>query len=241
MGIKDTILIVCLLIICLVSFVQKGMTAMSMFGTTGLVLIPTANILPDGKLALGISYTDEKYGKYSSRHTAQIASYATLGYLPFLEVSLRVTKYPNLPWSENYRSAVERMASVKLQVFREKRFFPSVVLGVNDLYGKSIQYNAQYFVISKLVNPPLLKHIGIHIGYAPNPIKSKRIYNYSLQGIFAGLETQLYKSISAMLEYDSKKFNIGLRIAPLADFIYINVVALGLNHISGNINISFDL
>jgi len=157
---------------------------MSMFGTTGLVFIPTAYILPDGELALGISYTDEHYGQYTHYPSDQIVYYATLAYLPFLEVSLRATQYPNFAWSKNYDSAIERMASVKLQLLKEKQYSPSIVLGVHDLYGKSIQYNAQYIVASKSINLPLIKTVGLHIGHAPNPIKSDRIIDYSIKGFF---------------------------------------------------------
>jgi len=213
---------------------------MSMIGTTGLVLIPTANIISDGKLALGAAaYTDTKYGSYSPKYNRVF--FATIGYLPFLEVSLRATKFPGLEWSKTYSSATERMASVKLQVIKENGYFPSIVIGIHDLYGKSIHFNAQYVVVSKSIHLPLIGSFGIHIGDALNPIKSKKIYNYSMKGMFTGIEKDLCKYLTAMLEYDTYKYNAGLRINPFGDRIYIDVDLLGMNRISGAMNISIDL
>jgi hypothetical protein len=62
-----------------------------------------------------------------------------------------------------------------------------------------------------------------------------------MKGAFGGIEKALCKYLSAMLEYDSRKYNIGLRIAPLGDRRCINIVILGMNRISGGINISTDL
>jgi hypothetical protein len=216
------------------------MASTSMIGTTGLILIPTAHIITDGKLALGLaSYTEAKYASYNFDYV--YVYYATIGYLPFLELSLRATKFPGLEWSKTYSSGTERMASVKLQVLKENVYFPSVVLGIHDLYGKSVQFNAQYIVISKSMQIPLIGTMGIHIGDALNPIKSKRIYNYSMKGIFAGIEKDLCKYVTAMLEYDTHKYNLGLRIAPLGNRIYIDVAVLGFKRISGGMNISVDL
>jgi hypothetical protein len=220
--------------------VQQGMANISMVGTTGLVTIPTARIIPDGKLALGVSYTDAKYSFYGPKYN-QIAYYATAGYLPFLEVSLRATEFPDLAWSDAYSSGIERMASVKLQVMKENRYFPSVVIGIHDIYGVSRKFNAQYIVASKSINFHLLGPIDIHIGHAPNPIKSKEIKDYSINGAFGGIEKALCKYLTAMIEYDSRKYNVGLKIAPLGDRICIYIVILGMNRISGGINISTDL
>jgi hypothetical protein len=143
---------------------------MSMVGTTGLICIPTAHIIPDGKLALGVTYTDAQYSLFGPKY-AQVAYYATMGYLPFLEVSLRATEFPDFVQSKTYRSAIDRMASVKLQVMKENHYFPSVVLGVHDISGGALKFNAQYIVVSKSIDFPLLGSIGIHIGHAPNPIK----------------------------------------------------------------------
>lgn len=213
---------------------------MSMVGTTGLVSIPTARIIPDGKLALGVSYTDAKYSFYGPKY-AQIAYYATAGYLPFLEVSLRATEFPDLAWSEAYRSGIERMASVKLQVIKENRYFPSVVLGIHDIYGDSIKFNAQYIVMSKSIDFPLIGSMDIHIGHAPNPIKSSKIMDYSIKGAFGGIEKVLCPYLTAMMEYDSRKYNIGLKIIPLGDRVYIDVAILGMNRVSGGISFSVDL
>ena len=61
---------------------QPGIAAMSIVGTTGLVGIPTARVMPDGKVAFGIGYTDSEYSLYGPKY-AQVAYYVTVGYLSF--------------------------------------------------------------------------------------------------------------------------------------------------------------
>jgi len=221
---------------------QQAIASMSMFGTTGLISIPTAYILPDGKIAFGTSYTNEHYGRYSHYSNVQLAYYVALAYLPFLELNLTATQYPNFAWSDTYTSAVDRMASIKLLLLKEKQYLPSIAIGVLDLYGKAMEYNAQYIVVSKSIALPLTGAVSFHFGYAPNPIKSDRIDDYSIKGGFAGLEVPFFDAIlSIMLEYDSQKYNAGLRIIPINDWICIDLIMLGLKYLSGNISFSFDL
>jgi len=211
-----------------------------MVGTTGLICIPTAQVIPNGKIAVGMAYTDAEYSRYGPDYS-QIAYYATIGYLPFLEASLRVTEFPNLG-RLNYHSQKDRMVSVKLRVIDESHYIPSLVLGIHDIFGnRSIIYNAQYFVISKMIKFPLIGSMRIHTGYSPNPIKSNKIKSYSMKGAFAGIEKELSKYLTVILEYDTQKYNAGLKIAPLGDRVNIDIVLLGFDRISGGMNVSFDL
>jgi hypothetical protein len=241
-AIKNILSLICFsLLVVFILSVPQGMASMSMVGTTGLVCIPTAQVIPDGKVAFGVAYTDAKYS-YRGPESAQIAYYATVGYLPFLEVSLRLSQFPDyLELKTNYGSAKDRMASAKLRIMKENRYFPSIVLGIHDIYGDAVKFNAQYIVASKSINFPLLGLMYIHTGYAPNPIKFKKIMHYSMEGAFAGIEKVLCPYLTATLEYDSRKFNIGLKIVPLGDRVYINIAVLGMNRISGGVSFSADL
>ena len=215
---------------------------MSMVGTTGLVCIPTAQVIPNGKMTLGMAYTDAKYSRHSPEHK-QIAYFATFGYLPFLEIGLRLTQFPDFIEPKAYGSAKDRMVSAKLRVIKESYLIPSLVLGVHDLYGNAVKFNAQYLVMSKSTDLPILGPMGIHVGYSSNIIKYNKVrnYNYSMEGAFAGIEKVFCKYLTAMLEYDTQKYNFGLKISPLGDKIYIDVAILGLDRISGGMNFSFNL
>lgn len=216
------------------------MASMSMVGTTGLVCIPTAQVMPNGEIALGMAYTDPKYS-YHGPESFQIVYCASVGYLPFLELGFRITQFPGFLEPKAYGSAKDRMFSAKLRIINESRYLPSLVLGVHDLYGHAVNFNAQYAVISKSIKVPLVGKAGFHIGYSPNPIKHHEINNYSMEGAFAGIEKALCKYVILMLEYDTQKYNLGLRIEPFDDKIHIDVSMLGLSRISGGMNISFGL
>ena len=220
-------------------FIQQGMASMSMVGTTGLVCIPTAQVIPNGKMTLGMAYTDAKYSDYIPGYK-QIAYFATFGYLPFLEIGLRLTQLPDFMAREAYGSTKDRMVSAKLRVIKESHLIPSLVLGIHDLYGNGI-FNAQYLAMSKSMDLPILRLMSIHIGYSSNIIKYNKVKNYSMEGAFAGIEKVFCKYLTAMLEYDTQKYNFGLKISPLGDKIYIDVAILGLDRISGGMNFSFNL
>lgn len=223
----------------LIILTKPGIAAMSITGTTGLVDIPTAHIIPDGKIAFGIGYTNKKYSLYSPKY-AQVTYYVTIGYLPFLEMGLRITHFPGKMEPGVYGSTKDRMASVKLRVIKEGRYLPSMLLGARDIIGGSTRFNAAYIVMSKCVHLLLLGSLDIHLGYASD-ILMKEADHHSMLGPFAGLEKKLCRYLTVMGEYDTRKCSLGLRIMPWGDRTNIDLVALGLKRISGGMSISFGL
>lgn len=222
----------------LIMLAQPGMAAMSIIGTTGLVHIPTARIIPDGKAAFGMGYIDKEHSLYSSKYT-QVAYYATVGYLPFLEASLSVTVFPGMPFvSDDYGSDKDRMISMGLRVINESRYLPSILLGGRDLYGGTMRFNALYLVMSKSVGLPVVGPLDVHAGYASDLMEAQ---HYSMIGLFAGLEKRLCRYLAVMGEYDTKEYNVGLRITPWVAWVNIDLVAMGLKGISGGMSVSFNL
>lgn len=247
---------ICLiLVIVVVVFPQIGSAAISLTGTTGLVNIPTAYIIPDGKIAFGYGYTDKEYSLYGPKY-AQVAYYATAGYFPFLEVSLRVTVFPGLIQPGKYGSAKDRMASVKLRLLNESQYLPSILIGSHDILtihkkdylkyypNRNKRYNdmhfsSEYIVISKSLHSKIFDSLGIHLGYATKLFKEAT--NYSMGGMFVGVDARLCRFLTIMGEYDTTKYNMGLRITPLGDIANIDLVVLDMKRISGGISFSLGL
>jgi len=227
-----------ILIIVAVVFPQTSSAAMSLTGSTGLVNIPTAYIIPDGKIAFGSGYTDKEYSLRGPKY-AQVAYYATVGYLPFLEVSLIVATFPGCMDLGNYGTDKDRVSNAKLRALNESRYTPSILFGLNDFIGSAKHFNSEYVVISKSLHPSIVDSLGIHLGYAANLIK--KATHYSMSGMFGGVEIHLCKFLAVMGEYDTKKYNAGLRITPFGDKISIDIDALDMRRVSGGASFSFGL
>ncbi|MCX6013648.1 MAG: hypothetical protein NTV30_09685, partial [Chloroflexi bacterium] len=98
---------------------------------------------------------------------------------------------------------------------------------------------SEYIVISKSINPKIFDSLGIHLGYATKLFKEAA--NYSMDRMFVGVDARLCRFLTIMGEYDTIKYNMGLRIMPLGDIANIDLVVLDMKRISGGISFSFDL
>jgi len=107
-------------------------------GFAGLWEYPTAEIAGDGLGWAGWS----EYAPYSS-------PYITLGYLPRLELNLRLTNFLNGPViSPGYGHYKDKGLDVKFQLFPEDGTFPSVAVGALDLAGTRL-LKANYVVLTR--------------------------------------------------------------------------------------------
>jgi hypothetical protein len=192
---------------------MQGM-AQSLTGTTGLISVPTANLAKDGEVLLGASVGNRKYNvRYSKFH--EYAYFVTIGYLPCLEVSLRLQRNYQYVRSDGIttQGIGDRMASVRLRILKEKKYLPSVVLGTHDFlsaFGKSTQVvfnNALYAVVSKNLRPPCSPvRFGLHAGYGTDWMTAR---HHDLVGFFGGISLEAGNWMTVMTEYDTEKFNIG--------------------------------
>lgn len=208
-----------------------------MIGLTGLVDVPTARLIPDGRASFGAGYTHKDYSLYSSEY-AQVIYYVTVGYLPFLETSFRVTVFPGMPFSGDYGSDKDRMVSLKLRVMHESRYLPSIVLGGHDIYGETTRFNTLYVVMSRHIRLPVISDLDIHLGYASDLMDAQY---HSMSGVFGGLEMRLSRSFAFMWEYNTRRHNAGLRITPWGSRANVDLVALGLRGLSGGVSFSLNL
>ena len=149
--------------------------AQSLSGSTGLVTIPTADMPQDGEISFGASLRNKKNNvRYPDKYH-QIAFYISLGYLPFLEVSVRITRQLNYPGKQ---ALGDRMPSIRLRFVKEKEYLPSLVLGAHDFmwaFGgtDAIHYNAFYAVAAKHFNfSDRGIDLGTHIGYGLKLMKA---------------------------------------------------------------------
>ncbi len=107
----------------------------NLFGVTGLIDTPTAEMQPDGQL----SFTSSFFGGYlRNTLSAQI--------LPGVEAAFRYSVLDNLGGGGD--KLYDRSFDVKLRLIEESPAWPSVVLGLQDFLGTGI-YGGEYFAATK--------------------------------------------------------------------------------------------
>ncbi|MCK9411665.1 MAG: YjbH domain-containing protein [Prolixibacteraceae bacterium] len=202
----------------------------SLSGVTGLITIPTARMQKDGTLSFGISYFDRKHQVYFDGTKDVGHAYINLTILPFLELVFRANRPLNYQTVHEY--TVDRTPMVRVRLFNETKYFPSIVVGIHDFASTSswgtVYFNATYFVMSKKV-----QDFDFHMGYAPRIMKAQA---YQLDGLFGGLAYTPHKAVSIFAEYDSKTVNSGVEFHFLKHFgislatINFDSYAAGMNY-----------
>lgn len=110
----------------------------NMFGMTGLIETPTANVQPDGQITLSSSYFG---GFLRNTLSAQI--------FPGLEVAFRYSVLEDVAGpASNPIDGFDRSFDIKLQISEETDRWPALAIGLRDFLGTGI-YSSEYFVASK--------------------------------------------------------------------------------------------
>jgi hypothetical protein len=207
-------------------------------GIPGYVRIPTATFNRDGTFFIGTGFLPKNYLEYSKYQYDAGTAFASITFLPFVEVDFRFTRQLNYP---NYKSHVsDRMPSIRIRLFNEKKWIPSVVIGVQDFLtsiesGDARHFQSSYLVVTKGVQiKPLELKIEATIGYGANWLISK---NYELLGLWGGfcLNWNKIKWINLMADYDGTVISTGIE-AICFQHLYIKAGVVGFNSFTGCIS-----
>ncbi|WP_285672272.1 YjbH domain-containing protein [Paralimibaculum aggregatum] len=110
----------------------------NLFGVTGLIDTPTAQMQPDAQISLTSSYFG---GFYRNTVSFQV--------LPFLEGAFRYSVLDEFFPDDSVRRALyDRSFDVKLRLVEEGVYWPSVAVGLQDFLGTGV-YSGEYVVASK--------------------------------------------------------------------------------------------
>jgi hypothetical protein len=206
--------------------------AQSLTGITGLLNAPSANMQKDGTFYMGANYLNRNYiNEYGNGKYNCLIYYFDLTFLPFLEVNFRNTRELDNP---DHSHTVDRMLSAKLRVLKERKYWPSVVLGVNDVIT-TVQRGNQYFgaLYAVATKNILVKRneIGFSLGYAA-PFSYFRDNQFT--GIFGGVSfsPSFLRQLTLMAEYDSRNFNVGGSVL-FFKHLYVFALLQGMESVSG--------
>ncbi|HLS18331.1 MAG TPA: YjbH domain-containing protein, partial [Paracoccaceae bacterium] len=107
----------------------------NLFGMTGLIDMPTAEMQPDGEVALGAGY----FG-------TTLRTTLSAQFLPWLEVAFRYTKVTD--WGSAGDEIFGRSFDAKLRLVEEGETWPAIVIGLQDFIGTGI-YSGEYLAATK--------------------------------------------------------------------------------------------
>jgi hypothetical protein len=206
-----------------------------LYGNTGLINIPTAQIASDGQVAFGTGYIPKPYAIVDGPVRDNQVYFVTVGYIPFMELTFGTVRIVNEIWGIG-----DRTTSFRFRIFNEKKYVPQITLGLHDPFGLVAQDWAQHLAASYVVGSKNFQlhpvQVRAHLGYGGDWLKAA---HYRLVGVFGGMDVR-YKFLSLIGEYDTKYFNWGARISVLSHFSLL-LTWLDGKALTGGCNFSFVL
>ena len=189
--------------------------AQSVSGVPGYVRIPVATFNEDGTLQFGASFLPMQHLPYTAYQRDAVAGYASLTFLSFIEIDLRVTRQLNMP--EGATHVVDRVPTIRFRILKEKKWVPAVALGFHDVLtsldnGTARHFGASYVVVTKNFHLPALHlDIGTTAGWGAEAFIWK---NDEFKGLFGGFSVGVDKLdwMKLLVDYDGVTVNTGLRI-----------------------------
>lgn len=195
---------------------------LSFEGTSGLIRIPTADVLPEGMLAFSIAHLGREHSKANPSTSVTPISLG-IGFLPNFEIVGRLSVLHDLRtpyWDDPY--SLDRSYHIQWRPIRQYKSLPAIAIGAQDVnWGTGGTYigRATYLVASWQAQKKWRFHVGVG---------SER-----LEGVFGGLEYRVpSEKMNLLAEYDGKYINIGVR-RYLGSIGSLSLSALGLNEIGG--------
>ncbi|MBB5608591.1 MULTISPECIES: YjbH domain-containing protein [unclassified Janthinobacterium] len=129
-------------------------------GQSGYINMPSAVVETDGTFSVGYSY-NSPYGQ----------TWVTSSILPFLQVTGRYVSITGIPafgindtgYGKGYGRYKDKVLDVKLRLWTEGDWMPSVAIGETDVFGTEL-FNGQYIVATKTFGAS--KNVEASLGYA---------------------------------------------------------------------------
>ena len=210
-----------LLLLLLLPMANSYIIAQQYTGMTGLLQVPSAEMdtivnfrlgvhaIPTDMMPDGIRFEGEKYASSNWYVSAMPLKWLEVGY------SFTLMKYrKNLDKESDEIGfySKDRYFSLHLRLLNEGRYWPSVVIGGNDVIGQrdgdseSFYFRNFYLATSKHLDLPF-GVVGGHLTYR----KWTRSYNSRWDGVVGGitLRPSIYSPLRAIAEYDGDGINIG--------------------------------
>ena len=207
---------------------------LSFFGHSGLIYTPSAYLSNWGDLNIGIThYPAATSFTFERGESPERSFWAHLGFLPFGEISLKLTK-PYNSSDKNYGIG-DRSISFRLQILKEKQNRPAILIGVQDPFSVSSFFNTNYIVLSKKHEIKQIE-INANLGYG---FKIEEARGHVLQGIFGGMQAK-WRQLRIMAEYDADRINFGMGYQ-YGEWVSTNLALINGRYLSASLALHFSL
>lgn len=191
--------------------VETNAPTLNYYGLPGLLDMPSGEALPDGEMAVSVSYAGQ-----TLRNTMifQMA--------PWLTGAFRYSGVDQLNiggW--NGVVYYDRSFDIHIRLLRESRVLPALSLGLRDFVGTGL-YSGEYLAATKTITPRLKVTAGLGWGRLAEDgargfaagtggtVTSNRWFTGGFSP-FAGVEYQLSDKIGVKLEYSSDTYTLETR------------------------------
>ncbi|MGZ4819994.1 MAG: YjbH domain-containing protein [Terriglobales bacterium] len=168
-------------------------------GQSGYINMPSAAVEADGTFSVGYGY-DRPYGSF----------WATSTLFPFLQVTGRYVSISGIPgftdspgqYGSQYGRYKDKVADVKLQLWRESTWLPAVAVGATDVVGTEL-FKGKYVVATKSFGSA--RNIEASVGYG----------NQRPDGFFAGARWYSLdvRGLAVVAEYDANDYRKDFKAA----------------------------
>ena len=217
------------------SNVQMGTT---LFGYHGNSITPSAYLHADKTLNIGLSHLPPEVpfqGLGAANSKGGRLLFANLTFLPFLEITFGFNK----PYTAEDPTDIglgDRQISGRLQILREQKYLPAIVIGMHDPLTHNSHANTNYIVASKKMYLQKDLCLMTNAGYG---FKIKEAEGHYLLGVFGAAAIQ-WKFLNASIEYDAERINVGLK-ANFKNRVFLQAALLDLQYLSATVNVRFEL
>ncbi len=182
-------------------------------GVLGHWNTPSAEVLRDGELEFGYNIIPERWAWDHRGQYRNDIYFASVGFLPRIEVSARVSAIPGflafgqIDPQSRYADA-DRMFSAKIQLVRHSSLAPDVTVGLEDFFGTR-RFHTGYVVAGKDFEARGIR-LRVDAGYAGRVLRTAS--PVTLDGAFIGADLRPVRWFGVVAEYDTEKWNLGFKV-----------------------------
>lgn len=216
-------------------------------GMNGLLHVPSAEMdtvgsthvgmhaLPEYMMPDGMLFEKHKYASSNWYLSATPLRWIEVGYSFTL---MKFHKNMDKKREVGFYSK-DRYFSLRIQPLREGRYWPSVVIGGNDVLGQrdgdsKSYYFRNFYVAASKHQDFSIGEVGLHLAYR----KWSKDYNNRWNGVVGGMtfRPSFYRPLRLIAEYDGDGFNVGTDWL-LLRYIQVQMSLMKCKYLSGGVAI----
>ncbi len=215
----------------------KGQT---IYGVSGIIKTPSAYVVNNDDFVFCAAYFKD-YHINSKELIRQWTININAGIFSRFELGLRLSILPDVTGdSPIFDVSFDRILSGKYILFKEKKAFPQITFGMQDIVGTRL-HNSTYLATSKTIQIESYSFL-LNLGYGTklNDLFFGNAGNHHFIGFFGGTEIGFKERIYLIAEYDARDFNSGLKLV-VKDWFNFNFSLFKMEYPSMGISLKFSI